>query len=674
MVSFPSCHAIHKVKEKVGLTIALSGNPNTGKSTIFNQITGFNVITANYPGKTVSLNIGNIKYDDLSIGIIDLPGTYAIGAVSEDQWVARRAILEGKPDAVIVVVDATNLKRNLYLVLQFIELGLPVIVALNMVDLASKMGMKIDHKYLSFLLGVPVVPTIANKGKGIKELIKEAIRIAKSKEKNSGVIISYDEDIEVAISILAEAIERLSSHSLYSLSPRSIAMLLLEGDPEFLDAISALDQGDAIIKFLQRIKMKIEEKDEPASIRMIRRRHEVAELIAGKAQNRLEQPVLLSDKIRHYTLYPPTGIPLMLFTLVSSFALISYVGGLLGEAINLIWGTYFSPIISWAIHSLIGQEIIARVVLWGLDAGINAGLTVGIPYVLTFYIILSIMEDTGYLNSIAFLTDNVIRKFGLHGRAIIPILTGAGCNVPAIMGTRVLSTKRERIIASILIVLVPCSARIAMIVGAVANIIGWSYAYMILIFEVLLIGFVGLSLNKLLKGEPASLIMEVSPFTTPSINTVLKKTWFRFKDFVLVAFPIVTIGSLILGALYETKLLWTISEPLTTIITGFLGLPMVAGLALFLGVLRKELALELLVALAIVQYGFPIDNLLIFMTPFQLFIFALVSTIYIPCVATISVLVKELGLKNAIFISAFTIILALMIGGLANRILPFLGW
>ncbi|MCP8307921.1 MAG: ferrous iron transport protein B [archaeon] len=674
MVSFPSCHAIQEVKEKADLTIALSGNPNTGKSTIFNQITGFNVITANYPGKTVSLNIGNIKYGDLSIGIIDLPGTYAIGAVSDDQWVARRAILEGRPDAVIVVVDATNLKRNLYLVLQFIELGLPVIVALNMVDLASKMGMKIDYKYLSLLLGVPVIPTVANKGKGIKELIKEAIRITQSKEKNSGIDISYGEDIEVAIGVLAEAIERFSSHTLYGLSPRSIAILLLEGDSEFLEAISALNQGDAITKFLQRIKMRIEEKGEPTSIRIIRRRHEVAEFIAGKARTWSEQTVLLSDKIRHYAIYPPTGIPLMLATLLGSFALISYLGGLLSEAINLVWGAYFSPIISWTIHSLISQEIIARVVLWGLDAGINAGLTVGIPYVLTFYIILSIMEDTGYLNSIAFLTDNVMRKFGLHGRAIIPILTGAGCNVPAIMGTRVLSTKRERIIASVLIVLVPCSARIAVIVGAVANIIGWSYAYMILIFEALLIGFVGLSLNKLLKGESSSLIMEVSSFSTPSINTVLKKTWFRFKDFVLVAFPIVTIGSLILGALYETKLLWIISEPLTPIITGFLGLPMVAGLALILGVLRKELALELLVALAIVQYGFSIDNLLTFMTPFQLFIFALVVTIYIPCIATVSVLVKELGLKNAILISAFTIILALMIGGLANKILPFLGW
>lgn len=672
-MSFPSCHAIHEVKEKADLTIALSGNPNTGKSTIFNRITGFNVVTANYPGKTVSLNIGNIKYDNLSIGIIDLPGTYAIGAVSEDQWVARRAVLEGKPNAVIVVVDATNLKRNLYLVLQFIELGLPVIVALNMVDLASKRGIKTDHKYLSLVLGVPVIPTVANKGKGIKELIKEAIRIAQSKEKNSEIVISYGEDIEDAINVLAEAIERFSSQTFHGLSPRSIATLILEGDSEFLEAVSALDQGDAIIESLQRIKTGIGEKDEHVSIRIIRRRHEVAEIIADKARTWSEQPVLLSDKIRHYTIYPPTGIPLMLATLIGSFALISYLGGFLGQIINFVWGTYFSPSMNWMVHSLINQEIVARVVLWGLDAGINAGLTVGIPYVLTFYLILSIMEDTGYLNSIAFLTDSVMRKFGLHGRAIIPILTGAGCNVPAIMGTRVLGTKRERIIASTLIVLVPCSARIAVIVGAVANIIGWSYAYMILIFEVLLIGFVGFGLNRLLKGESEGLIMEISSFSMPSISTVLKKTWFRFKDFVLVAFPIVTIGSLILGALYETKVLWVISEPFTPIITGLLGLPTVAGLALILGVLRKELALELLVALAIVQYGFSIDSLLVFMTPFQLFIFALVVTIYVPCIATVSVLIKEVGLKNAILISAFTIILALMIGGLANRILPLLG-
>jgi len=300
-----------------------------------------------------------------------------------------------------------------------------------------------------------------------------------------------------------------------------------------------------------------------------------------------------------------------------------------------------------------------------------AWLSVGLPYVLTFYIVLSLLEDTGYLNSIAFLTDNIMHKLGLHGRAIIPLLTGAGCNVPAIMGTRVLTTKRERVLASTLIVLVPCSARTAVILGAVANFAGWLYAAFIFAFEAALIGLVGLGLHRLLPGESSGLVMEMFPFRVPSGSAIVKKTWFRFKDFAYVAFPIVTLGSLAMGALYETKLLWAIVDPMQPVVLGLLGLPAVAGVTLILGILRKELTLELLVALAIVQYGATAQNLLVFMTPLQILVFALVVTIYIPCVATVAVLGRELGWRNALFIMAFTITLALIIGGIAYRLLPY---
>jgi ferrous iron transport protein B len=286
---------------------------------------------------------------------------------------------------------------------------------------------------------------------------------------------------------------------------------------------------------------------------------------------------------------------------------------------------------------------------------------------------LSLIEDSGYLNSIAFLSDNIMHKFGLHGRAIIPILTGAGCNVPAIMGTRVLTTKRERVLASALIILVPCSARTAVILGAVANFVGWIYAVLIFLVELGLIAVVGWGLHKILPGESSGLVMEMFPFRVPLPSAVLRKTWFRFKDFAFVAFPIVTLGSLVLGALYETGYLWAIAQPIGPIVQGLLGLPAVAGICLILGVLRKELTLELLVALAIAQYGSGAQNLLNFMTPLQIFIFALVVTIYIPCVATVAVLGKELGWKNAIVLMLFTIVLAILVGGIAYRIIPYLG-
>jgi ferrous iron transport protein B len=265
-----------------------------------------------------------------------------------------------------------------------------------------------------------------------------------------------------------------------------------------------------------------------------------------------------------------------------------------------------------------------------------------------------------------------MHKLGLHGRVIIPILTGAGCNVPAIMGTRVLTTKRERILACTLIVLVPCSARIAVILGAVANFLGWVYAALIIGFEILLIALVGWGLHRLLPGESSGLVIEMFPFRVPSASAIVKKTWFRFKDFAFMAFPIVVLGSFAMGALYETKYLWMIAAPLEPAVSGLLGLPAVAGITLILGVLRKELTLELLVALAIVQYGSTAQNLLVFMSPLQIIVFALVVTIYIPCVATIAVLGKELGWRNAFFIMMFTIALALIVGAVAYRTLPYI--
>jgi ferrous iron transport protein B len=243
------------------------------------------------------------------------------------------------------------------------------------------------------------------------------------------------------------------------------------------------------------------------------------------------------------------------------------------------------------------------------------------------------------------------------------------------MGTRVLTTKRERILASTLIVLVPCSARTAVILGAVAYFVGWNYAILIYAIEAGLIFLVGLGLHRLLPGESSGLVMEMFPFRVPSVSSTLKKTWYRFRDFAIIALPIIVLGSIALGALFETGYLLKIADPLSPFVFGVLGLPAVAGVCLILGILRKELTLELLVALAIAQHPElgTTASLLDIMTPLQIFVFALVVTIYIPCVATIAVLGKELGWKNALLIMAFTVILALVIGGIAYRVVPYFG-
>ncbi len=658
-----SCHgALKNIKGSTDFTFALAGNPNVGKSSIFNRLTGMGVVTANYPGKTVELNMATTTFKDLRIGIIDLPGSYALGAVSEDQWVARRAVLDSKPDAVIMILDATNLARNLYMTLQFIDLGIPLVVALNLIDEAQKRNIIIDSDELSRLLGVPVVQTIATTGKGLDDLIQKAVDVASRKEIKYD--LRYGEDIENRIKKLCDS---LAPYDL-GINPRALAILLLEEDSEFIELVRKQENGKFILEEANEISGDIEEKHgEKTPLRIARERHGLAGSIASQVQGDVTN--IGSDKLWSYTTSPITGIPLLLFVLGIIFAFLFYGGDWLSTLFSNLWASYVSPVIDNVIFYVFGEGHIGKTLIWGFDAGILAALAVGIPYVLTFYFLLAFLEDTGYLNSVAFLTDRLMHRFGLHGRAIIPLVAGAGCNVPAIIGTRVLTTMRERTIASTLITLIPCSARTAVILGAVSLFVGWKPAVAIYIIVLALVFLVGVGLNKVMPGSSTGLVMEMFPFRAPLMSNIFKKTWYRFKDFVFVAFPIVLMGSLVLGALYETGYLWKLASPLSPVVEGWLGLPAVAGLTLIFAVLRKELALQLLVTLAVVMYGGGAKNLLLFMTPAQLFVYALVNTIYIPCVATIAVLGRELGWKRAGGIMAFTITLAIFIGGIAYRLI-----
>ncbi len=660
-----SCLKILPKIQSTDFIFALAGNPNVGKSSIFNRLTGMGVVTANYPGKTVELNMAATNFKDLRIGIIDLPGSYALGAVSEDQWVARRAVLDCKPDAAIMILDATNLARNLYMTLQFIDLGIPLVVALNLIDEAEKRNIIIDAPKLSELLSVPVVPTIATTGHGLDELIGTAVDVA-GKKAEIKYHLYYGEDIEANI----KQLEVLLSHSDFGIASRALAILLLEEDAEFIELVNRHLNGKSILLEVKKISRDIEKKHgEKTPLRIARERHGLAGCIASQVQGDIV-PVK-SDKFWHYTTSTLTGIPLLVFTLGIIFAFLFYGGEWLSSIFSGLWASYISPVIDGAIFYVFGEGYIGKTLIWGFDAGILAALAVGIPYVLTFYFMLAFLEDTGYLNSVAFLTDRLMHKFGLHGRAIIPLVAGAGCNVPAIIGTRVLTTMRERTIASTLITLIPCSARTAVILGAVSLFVGWKPAVAIFIIVLGLVFLVGVGLNRIMPGSSTGLVMEMFPFRVPLMSNIIKKTWYRFKDFVFVAFPIVVVGSLFLGALYETGYLWKLASPLSPVVERWLGLPAVAGLTLIFAVLRKELALQLLVTLAIVVYGGGAGNLLLFMTPAQLFVYALVNTIYIPCVAAIAVLGRELGWKRAGSIIAFTITLAILIGGLAYRFIEY---
>jgi ferrous iron transport protein B len=458
----------------------------------------------------------------------------------------------------------------------------------------------------------------------------------------------------------------------HGLSPRATAILLLEGDPELGAWLAGAEGAGELIRLRdEMIALLRDVRGEDPSLLLARERHGLAGLIAAEVERRDARPSPLAERLWRLTTAPATGLPLLVLVLAGIFGFLFYVGDWLSTGFSALWTTFASPVIQWSFHALLGDGVLSRTLLWGFDAGINAALAVGIPYVLTFYILLALLEDTGYLNAMAFLTDQVMHKMGLHGRAVIPLVAGAGCNVPAIMGTRVLSSMRERIIASTLVVLTPCSARTAVILGAVSLTAGWKPALAIYAVTFVVALLTGIGMHRLLPGRGTGLVMEMFPFRRPSALAILKKTWYRFHHFAVVATPIILGGSIVLGGLYETGLLWKLAIPLRPIMEGWLGIPAVAGLTLIVAILRKELALQLLVTLAMVQYGPQASNLLAFMRPEQIVIYALVNTIYVPCVATIAVLGRELGWKNALLISTLTIILALAVGGAARVFFAF---
>ena len=661
--------ATEQVRASADLTIALAGNPNVGKSSIFNHYTGLGAVTAHYPGKTVEVGIGTTEFEGSTIAVIDLPGVYTLEAMGEEQWVARRALLEGAPDVVIAVVDATNLERNLFLVLQLLDLELPVVLALNLVDEAEHAGISVDARALSEALGIPVVPVQATTGRGLSDLMSVAVERGRTSQVQKRAP-AYGRDVAEHIADLESMANRELADTMPHLSPRAKAVLLLENDPEITALAERSPRGRQLLAVRAALAEHIErEHGESVELRLARERHGLAGTIATQVRRYGRRRDALAERLWRWSIAPITGGPTLLLVLGALFAILYLVGNFLSEGLEASWEAIVSPAIAAALTQLLGEGLVASVLRWGLDGGLLAILSVGVPYVMVFYFMLAMLEDTGYLNSVSFLLDNIMHRFGLHGRSAIALVAAAGCNVPALMHIRSLGSMRERIIASTLVLLIPCSARTAVIIGVVGRWAGWPAALGLLVVLGLIGVGSGLALNSLLPGASSGLVMEMFPFRRPDLGIVLRKTWYRLHDFTFAALPVVLGGSLVLGMLYETGYIWAVAGPLRPVIEGWLGLPTVAGLCLIFAVLRKELAMQLLVAIAITQYGPLAENLTHFMNERQLFVYALVNTIYLPCLATFAVLARDLGWPRVLGISGFTILLALLAGGLANHIL-----
>jgi len=651
-------------RPKGEIVVALVGNPNVGKSTIFNALTGLGVSTAHYPGTTREVLSATARADMRMVGVIDLPGTYAIAGAEEDEWVVRRAFTDLAPDVLVMVVDPLALARNLYLVLEAIDLGHRLVIALNLADEARRAGVVIDVAALSEHLGVTVVTTVATRGVGIMDLVDAAFDAALRPAPRP---LGYGQDLEALIQPLVTAWQETGGMSPEAARATALAMIAGHEEP-FERADDRVRSTAADVQAAVKSRF-----DEEPAVHIARERHGLAGVLADAVTHPIDESRHRLPDLWSLTTSPVTGVPLVVLTVGAVFAFLFFAGEFLAGLFSSVWASFASPAITSLITSLAGEGVVARILLWGFDAGIEAGLAIGLPYILTFYFLLGLLEDTGYLNSLAFLTDRVMHHLGLHGRAIVPLVAAAGCNVPALVAAEQLPGKRERLIASTLILFIPCSARTAVILGAVGHYVGMETALIVFLLVMLCWLAIAITLQRLLPGRSEGLVMEMFGFRRPAIRRVLAKAWEQFREFLFVAMPIVVVGSLVLGLLYETGWLSYLSIPLKPFVEDWLGLPPVAGVTLVAGMLRKELSLQLLAALSAAAVGFAGAELTDVMTQADLIVYVLVNAIALPCVSSVAIFWNRHGWRTSLVVIAAGLVVALGLGGIVARVLPFFG-
>ena len=643
------------------ITIALAGNANVGKSSIFNRLTGLSQHVGNWPGKTVEKAEGTLYFQGYKIEVIDLPGAYSLSPYSVEEVIVRDYLLSREADVVVDVVDASALERNLYLVIQLVELQAPLVIALNQVDMAERKGIAIDHEKLSEMLGVKVVPTVAITGEGLNELLRAIVEAVERGEGLTAKLLTYGKEVEERIRRLEVEVRKLGMGEKYP--PRWVSIKLLERDPLVAELVSKCEGGAEVLKLADELARELEDMHgEPSPIVIASERYSKISEIVSRVQKVVAPPRVKWERTLDYaTTHPVLGYVILLSTIAGMLGLVFYFGGLLSEVIEGYVGNPLAEVTRALLSTSLPAEAV-RIVVDGLVMGFVAGLVVVLPYVVPFYAILSILEDSGYLARAAYLTDNLMHRIGLHGKAVLPMLLGLGCNVPACVGCKILETDRERMLCGLAAVFVPCVARTVVILGAVGRYLGVLPALSIYFLAFLVLLMVVKLAYRVAPGEPMDLIMEMPAYRRPSLRLTALKTWSKAKSFVVVALPIIMAASSALEVLSAVGLAEQLVPAMAPLTVGLLGLPAVAAIPLVFGFLRKELAL---VMLAEVLGTWELSEA---MTPAQLYTFALVTSIYIPCVATLAALVREFGWKRAILVAVTTLAVAIAAGALAHAI------
>ncbi|UCF86769.1 MAG: ferrous iron transport protein B [Nitrospiraceae bacterium] len=646
-------------KEKTADTprIALAGNPNVGKSAIFSLLTGRYVTVSNYPGTTVEVSMGNATIEKQRFLIIDTPGVNSLLPMSEDEKVTRDILLEEEISSVIQVADAKNIKRSLSLTLQLIEMGVPLILDLNMRDESLSRGIDIEEEMLRDFLGVDVISTIAVQKKGIDSLKKAVMHPRVSDFK-----LSYDTNIEEYISRIETFLPDAN------ISRRSIALMILSGDNTLKSWLHKnLSEGD--IRSIEGLRDELSEQyTVPLGYIISQRRLKIAYGIADKIFKKVpfkekKVPAFL-DKI---TIHPVWGFPFLFLILYAMYEFVGRFGAgtLVDYFEEIIFGEYLNPLAERTVTAVIPVSFVQELLVgpYGIiTMALTYAIAIILPITATFFIAFAILEDSGYLPRLAAMLNRVFRIIGLNGKAVLPMVLGLGCDTMATLTARILDTRKERFIVTLLLALgVPCSAQLGVILGMFgkqpfAAMLIWGFVVILVMI------FVGFLAARILPGEESDFLLEIPPLRLPQISNILIKTMGRIEWYLKEAVPLFILGTLILFVADKISLLPLLEDMASPIIVNFLGLPAKATESFIIGFLRRDYGAAGLFSLQ--EQGL--------LNTVQVIVGLTTITLFIPCIANLFVIMKERGVKAALGIAVFIFPFSLLVGGVLHKALIFL--